>query len=433
MDLLITFGPLVRRVVRERLGLSIPAVAFGSWEALEEEAGRVLGRWGDWHHRASARVARLGLDTAAPELWFHRASLLVEDIYHAGLRAWLRQVLEAATPISTPTDLRRWCSLLVRAREVAEDAYPVPIWSGPRWSDYEDGELLGTVEPMLWAEDGTKVYKALGELSCIRAEGEGWDWIRYLQESHDVGGGTPLPDTPDPQFWESLARQAWQHLRRLSPGDTGFAAEAPKEMTECSDWRGVLHQVMTWCRQQGGEPADRAAGPETSRQAKQAGKNAPPERSWTQGDLDDEIVRYKARITEYRELVRGVEAGRPEAKKAAQKLFGRNVLAKKLGVKAKAMVSRSPAWRKIAKELQLPRKGNLGTGRPRKVGFEIAAEDKAEAQTGAVVDEVARRETINLVRRRLDPQAAEATIEKLERGEMTDEQAREMAEMLGRP
>jgi hypothetical protein len=446
---LTTFGPLVRRVVRERLGLAIPAAARGSWQALEEHAERVLNHWGDWYQRASARVARLSQDPAAPEWWDRRAKQLVLDIYHAGLRAWLCQVMEAApgqvrgaarrqvqgaaTRISTPADLRCWCSLLLRANEVVEDAYPVPIWGGPR-RRMLDADLLETVEPTLWAEDSKEVYKALGELSCTRAEDWGPDWDDYC-EHLNIEGVTPVPDKPDWPFWDSLARQARQHLRRLSRAGTGVAAEASKGMAKFSDWRVVLHQVMTSCRQQGGEPTDRAADPGTARPAARARKNAPAKRSWTQPELDDAIRKYKAeRASRYHDLVEGVRKGLPGARKDARRLYGRNAIVDALGVRAPAMVSKSPAWKLIAEDLDLLRKpkAKRPLGQRKRVGYDIAEEEKAEAMGDPTAEAVDRREVIQFIqdnKRQMKEGCAKELLANLEGGKISPDTARDLAEL----
>lgn len=149
-----------------------------------------------------------------------------------------------------------------------------------------------------------------------------------------------------------------------------------------------------------------------------------PNRSWTRSDLDNAIHEYKAkRASIYHNLVQAVKRGGEGAKNDARRLFGRNAVARALGVKAKAMVTYSPAWQQIANELGLrgSQKGKLA--RAQRVGLSIAIEQAAMASEE---DEVVRRETVELIKKSMPPEAAEPTIEKLYRREITDDEAREI-------
>lgn len=168
--------------------------------------------------------------------------------------------------------------------------------------------------------------------------------------------------------------------------------------------------------------------------SKTVGKEAGPSRSWTQVDLDNAIREYKAkRVPQYSDLVEGVRQQKPGAKKAAQQLFGRNALARALRVKAFAMVSKSEPWQEIATELQLPRgrKKRPHLNRSKRIGLTIAEEKKASDESGRapVLDELVHKETIALLQGSLPPKEAEEAIGKLERGEMTDEGARELIDL----
>ncbi|MCL2646270.1 MAG: hypothetical protein FWD61_04585 [Phycisphaerales bacterium] len=64
--------------------------------------------------------------------------------------------------------------------------------------------------------------------------------------------------------------------------------------------------------------------------------------SWTQTDLDNAIRQYKAdRSAAYADLCEAVRKGSAAAKKKAKEVYGRNAIARALGVKSKAMVSKS--------------------------------------------------------------------------------------------
>jgi hypothetical protein len=164
-----------------------------------------------------------------------------------------------------------------------------------------------------------------------------------------------------------------------------------------------------------------------------AGAQKPsPKRSWTQNDLDAEIREYKAkRASIYNDLVDAVKQGRRGATKDAQRLFGRNELVRALGVKSGAMVSKSPVWQELANELGLRR----ATGRHRplrhkRIGLDIALEEQAVAASEPPVDQAIHLETIRLIEKSMSETEAEATLEKLQRGEMTDDQARELMEVV---
>jgi hypothetical protein len=155
-------------------------------------------------------------------------------------------------------------------------------------------------------------------------------------------------------------------------------------------------------------------------------------RSWTQSDLDDAIRKYKAeRASIYADLVEGVRKKRPGAIKSARKVFGRNAIARALGVKARAMVTYSEEWQSIAHELRLaPAKANRKppTASDR-IGLDIAVEQQAEAEGDQTSLEVIHKETIRLARQWLPEEAANSLVDSLERGEITDDQARETIEL----
>jgi len=181
----------------------------------------------------------------------------------------------------------------------------------------------------------------------------------------------------------------------------------------------------------------------------------PEQRSWTQVDLDNAIRQYKAiRAASYADLLKAVKDGKKGALIQARKIYGRNAIAKELGVKSKMMVSKSPAWLTIAEELDLPlnrsrrTQGTRHTQRPSRSGYEIAVEEKsATPERGAdnapveqKLETAERQETIRQINKmartgktakeKADNQkAAEVLIQKLQRDEYTDDQARKVVEM----
>jgi hypothetical protein len=157
-------------------------------------------------------------------------------------------------------------------------------------------------------------------------------------------------------------------------------------------------------------------------------------RSWTQDELEDAIRQYKARhAAQYRDVAEGVRQGLPGAEKAARELFGRNAIARALGVKARAMVTKSTAWQEIAADLQLSRKvkAQPRLTRGKRIGLTIAVEEVAPQYTGKTngLDRAVHNETISLLRQVMSEKEAEKTIDKLERGLMTDDEARELVDL----
>jgi hypothetical protein len=103
-----------------------------------------------------------------------------------------------------------------------------------------------------------------------------------------------------------------------------------------------------------------------------------PRRSWTKDEVNVAVREYGEKHTRKLEaLAERINNGDATARSEARKLFGRNAIAKALGC-SKAHVSASGAWRAIAEELGL--KGRTpGLGRGKRIGLEIADEEKATA------------------------------------------------------
>lgn len=239
-------------------------------------------------------------------------------------------------------------------------------------------------------------------------------WIRSLP------AGKRLWSVLDPQHWEDLCRIEKADIRKRVKLEYGK--------------RRAQFALEIQARRFAGGSTVAGAVPSRSlyvpRKGKGVGKVST--RSWTQTDLDDAIRQYKAqRANSFSDLVDAVRRGKPGAKKAARQTYGRNAIARALGVKSHAMVTKSPAWQSIADDLRL-REVTRGSGRTtgKRVGLEIALEEKAvEAYPGSLEIAVSA-ETVSLIRKVMPELAAETTIEKLERGEITDEQARELIDAV---
>jgi hypothetical protein len=142
--------------------------------------------------------------------------------------------------------------------------------------------------------------------------------------------------------------EEWEHLARV--------VEVPLETIKAGNFtaRDVYDMALAWVDQQqmksrvggNGEPSSHtlAATPTEPPASAPTAKADPELRSWTQKELDKAIRQYKAeRAASYADLLDAVRRNKPGAKKKAQEIYGRNAIARALGVKAKAMVSKSPA------------------------------------------------------------------------------------------
>lgn len=187
--------------------------------------------------------------------------------------------------------------------------------------------------------------------------------------------------------------------------------------------------VLQGALEQQQKPRVRASS--KANRGKRGKQQAAPAKSWTQVDLDEAIRKYKAeRASSYADLVAGVRANRPGAKSAAQEIYGRNSIVRALGVKAPAMVTKSPVWQAIADELGIPRGQERNQSSLQKVGLDIAIEKQASESSASGLDIAVRNETIKLVRKAMAREEAEVIVERLRDGTITDDQARELAEAV---
>ena len=180
----------------------------------------------------------------------------------------------------------------------------------------------------------------------------------------------------------------------------------------------------------------------------------PPKRSWTQPDLDEAIRTYKAkRGALFQRFVSLLDDPKTSAsrkrslRKDAQKKFGRNAIARALGVKSAKMVSHSQPWISMAELLGLPRQAGktAGPSRPRRrIGEEIAVEQASMAaadegedtsvDTGIIRAE--REKTLRQIRMLAKSEhadakpKAEALLGDYEADEMTDDEVRQAVKLL---
>jgi hypothetical protein len=256
---------------------------------------------------------------------------------------------------------------------------------------------------------------------------------------------------------ESLARRVDREYQALREA-LRRAVESPKARTVAGNY--ALWEAATEFQFTVGHLERRHRQVESSSRV-QAAPNLPkppnavdpPTRSWTQGDLDEAIREYKAsRSGAYQHLLTVLDSpkspalAKRAARKKAKETFGRNVIARALGVKSAKMVSQSQPWIAMAKALGLPRRAGTqaGAARPTKIGEEIAVEQASmdavdtddHAPSDASLQRAEREETLGKIRalaKSEQPDAksnAKALYDRYEAGEMTDEQVRQTVAML---
>ena len=117
----------------------------------------------------------------------------------------------------------------------------------------------------------------------------------------------------------------------------------------------------------------------------------------------------------------------------ARELFGRNALAKRLGVKAAKMVSKSAPWLSLAEELGLPHGKRVAAAtRPTKIAMTVAEEVAGDDAGDTTAADVERRETWGMIKKAIanatgtDRKAPETLADEFERGHRNDNEARQV-------
>jgi len=246
------------------------------------------------------------------------------------------------------------------------------------------------------------------------------------------------PKTIGGEFARKIGRQALRnatrYLDRHGPGNHP-PHPTPDKLEHIEQIEAALGAILRHIRQGRSQGSEASTTPNTAhgplapnpKPATKRPSGDPEKRSWLQHDLDDAIRKYKAKhASTYHDLVKGVRAGRKVAIDAARDIFGRNAIARALGVKAQAMVSKSPPWREIAEELKLTSGEGRSLGGARRMGLDIAIESKAEEEGVTPLDELVKKETLALVKKSMPPEVAANLIERLEAGTIDDEEVREM-------
>jgi hypothetical protein len=205
-------------------------------------------------------------------------------------------------------------------------------------------------------------------------------------------------------FVESLRRQPWGDISVV------FALESTLEQ--------VSRQYPV------GDPT--SAVPTASK------PKAPAKKRHTQPQVDAKLESMMEGKP-YRDLRDAVRRGDTSAQESARKTYGPRPLADALGIKAHAMVSKSPVYKRIRSDMGLPPKGTGRRARVNRGGnedaFTLALADKSEAAGDTTSADVCRRETLQLIEESTLGKAKPAIVEQLTMGKMTDEQAREVVAM----
>ena len=94
------------------------------------------------------------------------------------------------------------------------------------------------------------------------------------------------------------------------------------------------------------------------------------------------------------------------------------------------MVSKSPPWIDIADELGIERKaGSVGSVDRKRIGMNIAVEEKSQAESKSGMDQAIQRETIKMIRQTLKGEQeslADGLIKDLQNNRRTDDEVREL-------
>ena len=292
---------------------------------------------------------------------------------------------------------------------------PTEPTEGPPWWDgrWPEGGIHSLDDLGEWIDDRldtmvvlarSKDFEPLRPIGLMLGRQAVKNAIRYLART----GKTAPPDRPGDDELEHIEaiegamEGILRYIRRERSSDVVTAIEQHPEKTG------------------GGHAGGSEAG----------GRSALSQRSWTQVDLDAAIYKFVAdRAAAFNDLVEGVKKGLEGAKREARRLYGRNALSDTLGVKARAMVSKSPAWVEIANKLQLPRHQKGGESKFSRMGLDIALEKHAERTSEAPEDVAVKAETVKLIQKRMPREAAEAMVDRLIRGDLSDEDAREIVQM----
>jgi hypothetical protein len=294
-----------------RLGLSFSDKDLFDGKRLYDSATRVLQEWEARRTAAARRIdgALRELSSTSPESFFtvleRKSYELVLEGYRAGLRSWLWMVSFSTAPLelgprcggvvgsilatvpqgvpkSTPTDLRMWCLLQLKAIEdILPRAYPAPTFL---WRESQRPAKRGAADPppTLTPEIRAVLFEhspsprsediLLGDLMLLHEVA----WLFAAPGADEPAGIDRVVYTLGHLFWtwqggvesDSLrttltypvvVKHAWAAMRELATTLNRGYPEEPGEVRDARACRNALDRVVAWCLEQEREPA--SAGP----------------------------------------------------------------------------------------------------------------------------------------------------------------------------
>lgn len=171
-------------------------------------------------------------------------------------------------------------------------------------------------------------------------------------------------------------------------------------------------------------------------------------RAWTAEELNEAIRQYRAkRAATFNEFVSILDNPKATARqkrlayKNARNLFGRNVIARELGVKSPKMVGDTPAWKSIAASLKLSKRfsditiDSESVAKPGRLTYADSHGQALDSQEAILLDQE-REQTLQCLRkfatsmRNGARKHAKTLLHAYEAGEMSDAQIRHTIEAL---
>jgi hypothetical protein len=223
-------------------------------------------------------------------------------------------------------------------------------------------------------------------------------------------------------------RNADRYLGRFGKGD--HPPRPPdNQLQQVEDVEDALEAVLRYLQQQGQPTAADLQRAQPPPPGDTTAAPQPRKPRWRQADVDrviqEHIDRHADQLARLRD---GAQANQKKAIEAARALIGRNEISRALGV-CKAQVSKSPVYRQISNEFNLERV-HPALKKSEAIRLDIALVEKAMSEGDPVVEEVARREAADIIKKKLGVKEAELLLSVLERGTVSPDKAIEMARVM---
>jgi hypothetical protein len=199
------------------------------------------------------------------------------------------------------------------------------------------------------------------------------------------------------------------------------------QLERVEDVEDALEALLRYLRQQG--QLAETNGQQTTTSASTSATPRPEKPNWRKADADAAIREYVAKNAHRLAPLRaGAQADQKDAIEAARLIAGRNTISETLGISL-GRVSKSPVYLQLRDEFHLERDRSV-LDKSKAIGLDIAIEEKGKSEDDPVVEEVARRETADFIRSKLDEEDAQLLIGQLELGKLSAEKAREYAQVM---